>query len=417
MRIRVRSGPVAALALLGALLAAPLVDCRPPPATPGAPVRLLLVGLDGACWDFLDPMIERGALPNLARFSHEGVRGSLETLRPALSPVIWTTIATGRSPSEHGITGFAATDGRGFVASSGRRTEALWTILTRAHRTVGFVGWYVTWPAEEVSGYMVSERFLLPGHEGLEDATYPRALAKEIDAGMPAEWPWLREALQDGRLKLLSDREPGPEPLTPVRLRLGDFLYGQDHRGEQAALHVLRRRPRPEVFGFLSRKIDLASHYMARFVPEGRLGAAEMSRVLEPVYRYEDGLLGRLLEAAGEGASILVVSDHGFERAGSGYDHKDTSPPGIFVAWGPVFREGLVLKSVSVFDVTPTVLHVLGLPVARDMEGAALTGALRDRRPVAQVATYETGRRRAEGRPSSQDDRIREQLKALGYIQ
>jgi predicted AlkP superfamily phosphohydrolase/phosphomutase len=403
---------VAALALLGALLAAPFVGCRPSPATPGAPVRLLLVGLDGASWDFLDPMIERGAVPNLARFSREGVRGSLQTLRPALSPAIWTTIATGRAPSEHGITGFEATDGQGFIASSGRRTEALWTILTRARRTVGFVGWWVTWPAEEVS-----ERFLRPGHEGLEDATYPRTLAREVDAGMAAEWPWLRQALQDGRLKLLSDRKPGPEPLTPARLQLADFFYGQDHRGEQAALHVLRHRPRPELFGFLSRKIDIASHYMARFTAEGRLGAEEMSRVLEPVYRYEDGLLGRLVEAAGEGASILVVSDHGFERTADGYDHKDTSPPGILVAWGPLFREGLVLKSVSVFDVTPTVLHVLGLPVARDMKGAVLSGALRDHRPVAQVATYETGRRRAEGRPSSQDELIREELKALGYIQ
>jgi predicted AlkP superfamily phosphohydrolase/phosphomutase len=348
------------------------------------------------------------------------VRATLETLRPALSPAVWTTIATGHLPARHGITGFTSTNTQdGFVSSDDRQCEALWTILSRRGRTVGFVGWWVTWPAEHVSGYVVSERFLLPGHEKVERTTYPSGLAKELDAAIPESWPWLDQTLADGRLKLLSDQGPGPEPVTPARLRLAWFLYGQDHRGEEAALHLLRSRARPEVFGFLSRKVDLASHYMARFVPKDleELNDLEMARVLEPVYRYEDELLGRLLEAAGENESVVVVSDHGFERSGPGYDHKSSSPPGILVAWGPLFRQGVVLKSASVLDVAPTLLHALGLPVADDMRGAVLTAALRQHRPIEHVASYETGRRRGRGRTSAQDAEIREQLRALGYVE
>jgi predicted AlkP superfamily pyrophosphatase or phosphodiesterase len=411
---RRRPGRPACLALLGLALASAALDCqaRKEPSSP-----ILLIGLDGASWTFLDPLIEKGALPRLARFSREGVRASLETLRPAVSPAVWTTIATGHLPARHGITAFSSINSKdGFVSSDDRQCEALWTILSKRGRTVGFVGWWVTWPAEHVSGYMVSERFLRPGHEKVENTTYPSRLAKELDAAIPEAWPWLDQALEDGRLKLLSDLEPGPEPLTPPRLRLAWFLYGQDHRGEEAALRLLRSRARPELFGFLSRKIDLASHYMARFASK-ELSDLEMARVLEPVYRYEDELLGRLLEAAGENESVVIVSDHGFERIGAGYDHKTTSPPGIFVAWGPLFRQGVVLKSASVLDVAPTLLHALGLPVANDMRGAVLTAALRERRPIEHVASYETGRRRAGGRTSAQDAEIREELRALGYVE
>jgi arylsulfatase A-like enzyme len=205
--------------------------------------------------------------------------------------------------------------------------------------------------------------------------------------------------------------------VTAQRLQQGRFFYDQDHRGEQAALYLLQSRPRPALVGVLSRKIDIASHYSARFLPEGERDETSMSRAVEGVYRYEDDLVGRLIAAAGPGVSVLVVSDHGFERSGGGYDHKDSAPPGIFIASGPAFARGVESPPVSVYDMTPTILHVLGLPVGRDMRGRVLEELLVEPREVGHIATYETGRRGGPGPKSPVEDDLREQLRSLGYIQ
>ena len=74
--------------------------------------KALLIGLDGADWNIIDPLVEAGRLPNLARLARSGVRGRLHSITPMLSPVIWTSIATGVQPSRHGIIDFLATTGR-----------------------------------------------------------------------------------------------------------------------------------------------------------------------------------------------------------------------------------------------------------------------------------------------------------------
>ena len=68
--------------------------------------RLLLVGWDAADWKIIEPLMARGEMPNVAGLVREGVRGNLATLHPPLSPMLWTSIATGKRPSRHGIHGF-----------------------------------------------------------------------------------------------------------------------------------------------------------------------------------------------------------------------------------------------------------------------------------------------------------------------
>ena len=70
----------------------------------------MLIGLDGADWKLIDAMLARGELPNLARLRREGVWGHLKSAVPLLSPLIWTTIATGKTPDQHGILSFRADD-------------------------------------------------------------------------------------------------------------------------------------------------------------------------------------------------------------------------------------------------------------------------------------------------------------------
>jgi predicted AlkP superfamily phosphohydrolase/phosphomutase len=117
---------------------------------------VVLIGLDGADWNIIDPLVAAGKMPNLAGLIGRGSRARLLTISPTLSPVIWTTIATGVKPERHGIVDFTAvnkdTGAAVPVTSNLRRVPALWNILSSAGRTVGFVGWWASFPAEKVNG-------------------------------------------------------------------------------------------------------------------------------------------------------------------------------------------------------------------------------------------------------------------------
>ena len=72
----------------------------------GAAPRVVLVGLDGASWSVIDPLVEAGRMPNLKALLKRGVHAELETVEPVISPVVWTSIATGQPPETHGIGDF-----------------------------------------------------------------------------------------------------------------------------------------------------------------------------------------------------------------------------------------------------------------------------------------------------------------------
>lgn len=386
-------------------------------------VKLILVGLDGASWNLVDPLLDRGALPQLQKLIEQGARAYLKTERPCLSIVLWTSMATGKRPEQHGITDWGFVDertGKGQMSNSSiRRVEALWNIVGLAGHRVGFVNWHATWPAEPVRGYVVSDQFTRREVEDLEHATYPVELAAELESVSTSDWPWLHQVLESGQLKTLADRDPALAAKTQPadRYKQAAFLYGQDHLGEQAATHLLSTWPRPILFGFHSGKIDIASHYMWWFLPEDERDYDSYSDVLEPIYAYEDRMLGHLMDLAGPDVDVIVVSDHGFERYGDGYDHEETAPDGIFIASGPSFRSGVDLGAVTLYDIAPTVLHALGLPVGRDLPGEVLEEALAVERPIRWVETYETGSRPRRYLESPLEDRIREKLRSLGYIQ
>src|SRR5260370_27520303 len=127
--------------------------------------RVLLIGWDAADWKVIRPLLHAGEMPNLARLMASGVRGNLATIYPPLSPMLWTTIATGKRPPEHGILGFTEPTEDGLsvrpISNLGRKTKALWNILNQNGKRSILVASWPSHPAHPIRGAMVSEHFKL----------------------------------------------------------------------------------------------------------------------------------------------------------------------------------------------------------------------------------------------------------------
>src|SRR5580765_1443459 len=125
--------------------------------TPGKPV--IFIGLDGADWSLLDQYASRGVMPTLARLVSEGASGTLKTIHPPLSPLIWTTMMTGTSPLDHRILDFLrvnpSSQQREPITSDERKVPAVWNMASAGGKKVGALGFWATYPAEAVNGLMV----------------------------------------------------------------------------------------------------------------------------------------------------------------------------------------------------------------------------------------------------------------------
>ena len=142
---RLAAGPA-----LASIVIAAGCSSSPPPesASPPEPARILFVGVDGLEWSVAAPMVRRGELPNLRSLMARGTYGKIETSEPTLSPVVWTTIATGKPPEAHGIQHFVLANPEANQARLynrlDRKTKAFWNILSDAGQRVHVVGWFLT---------------------------------------------------------------------------------------------------------------------------------------------------------------------------------------------------------------------------------------------------------------------------------
>ncbi len=151
--------------------------------------RLLLVGWDAADWKVIDPLLARGQMPNLAGLIASGVRGNNATIYPPLSPMVWTSIATGKRPTKHGIHGFTEPTEDGLavrpVSNLGRKTKAFWNILNQNGKRCVVLGWWPSHPAEPIGGAMVSNHFPLfatadPARPMMPGTVHPAAVTDRL---------------------------------------------------------------------------------------------------------------------------------------------------------------------------------------------------------------------------------------------
>jgi hypothetical protein len=436
-------------------LAAALGAFRPREAGEEKPYRVVIAGFDGMDPEFLGYFLsQKGKLPHFEKLLREGAYAPCQTFKPTKSVVLWTSVATGKRMEKHGIVDWQllSKDGRKILASGqSRRTEALWNIASRHGKTSAIVNWWATWPAEAVSGAIVSNHFPRSLHENLEEATFPPELAAELKGlGLPDRTEAEAELAAAG-IPVYS-REVAESAFRPnsqfrSRFQTAPGVFNEDAIAERSLHHLIESRGQASLSAVLFRTTDVYTHFLWRFIERRvaepvyrslreeekpltedivRTMDEAYARVLEPVYVHEDRRLGRLMEKIGPDTVLIVMSDHGFQFRNYGFNHYDDgrggvkAPPGILFLWGPPVRAGAALEGPTLFDIGPTALYLLGLPVGRDMDGRVLIEAfsqdVRRSRTIAYIPTHDDGSRVGTDRESPVDEEVLEELRSLGYV-
>ena len=405
--------------------------------------RVLLVGVDAGEWDVLGPLLNQGKCPNFARMRDQGSAGKLRSLEPLTkSPIIWASIATGKVPQKHGILDFFMKqrgrerakeppkgEGEAPTTSNLWRARPIWQILGGLGKTVGVVGWWTTWPAQPVNGVLVSDYVQYDTGSWpakLAHRTYPDSLDTIVER--------LRVKPEDVSWAEVFHFVPAIDSTKATerqKMLIHDlkWVYAADMTFYRVGLELYRKK-HPDFFTVYFRGIDEICHiYWDIDIPgfySPPLTDAEVTwlrHIIPNYYVFTDRLLGDFLKETGKSTDVIVCSDHGFGGGGRGVmAHK---LDGMIFMMGPHVVKAGSISGATVLDITPTILAMYGLPVARDMDGRPIPGGLegglvKRMERETRLQTYETAR--AEGQSeeplrSPVDQELRERLRSLGYIQ
>lgn len=430
--------------------------------------KLMIIGVDGATWDIVFPLIKMGKLSTFGRLVQRGSFGHLQSIQPMKSPLIWTTMVTGKLPEAHGITGFVVYQIpgtmsfvrkfppllnlfriKGFfdiipVTSRLREVKALWNILSESDLDSITLGWWATWPAETVKGIMVSDRVVYsrfnPGASGRSftaHQTYPPEFINEITP--------LIVTPEDVTLDIMQQfmdisHEPAEydggtmDPLHEFKL-----AYSANETFYRIARNLLNSHPW-QLMSVYFEGVDNVSHFFFKemdktpydiHVSEKRIKM--FGQVIPRFYQYQDRILGELLSTIQQETSVIILSDHGFTASVPGaYEHHifqrykihsgTHHEQGIFIAAGPHIRRNTMMKGLHVLDIMPLSLYTLGLPIGEDMPGSVprriFTDESREKGKLVKIPTYEGGNlKHFESVISPADEVIKGKLKGLGYIE
>lgn len=243
--------------------------------------RVLVLGLDGATFNIIEPMVRRGRLPNLARLMSEGAFGVLESTIPPVTIPAWPSMMTGKNPGKLGYYDFLRREGYS-VEPNGYCYEGhapLWQILNRYGVKTGVMNLPGTYPPDEVNGFMVSG-MLTPSKRS--PYSYPATLGADLDVKVQEyeidvpQWQYFDEGV------FIKD------------------LYKMTEKRVRAAEYLIEEIP--------------CDFYMIVFTSCDRLQHVmwDQPEVIETYWEWLDKIVGRILRFFGEETTVFVVSDHGF---------------------------------------------------------------------------------------------------------
>ncbi len=374
----------------GAGLGSSQLEAASPQAGRG---RLVVLGLDALDWKLVDQLMARGLMPNLRHLADRGAQAVIDVPAPLISPVVWTTYATGVAPEVHGVLDFLEEDPRDGslrpVGSASRKVPAMWEMAAALGRRSGVIGWWATFPAHAPPGCAIYSDRLTEQLIGLEADTPGIAApadaaatardllvrASDITAQMLA--PYLEVEQQEMRAAQAGeaswdDPVGGLAKLVAATMTVERLTDHELERGTDIILSYLEGT-------------DTVGHLFGAYRPPPLAGvsptlARRFGGVPDRYYAHVDAWIGRVVAKLADRDTVVILSDHGFTwgkdrpPVASGA-HTATAvwwhrPEGAFLAAGPAVRHTPSRQRIGVLDVTPILLALAGLPPGQGMPGS-----------------------------------------------
>jgi predicted AlkP superfamily phosphohydrolase/phosphomutase len=261
--------------------------------------RTLIIGLDGATFDLIEPLAQAGYLPALARLIAEGVHSPLRAWPNMCSAAAWSSIITGYNPGQHGIYDFGDAPPQRDTAwrpttAADRRKDPFWRLLSSAGQQVGIVNVPITYPAESVNGFMLA---------GM-DTPFVRSPGFAHPADLRDE---LRQQSIDyiidvPNLGVLTRRNPHQLP--------GPVQEMVDARS-RTILHLMQTH----LWDVLMAVFVAPDRVQHHFWPHDLSCVDDQSWTpIRLLYQQIDSFLGNALKLVDESSTVMLISDHGFGR-------------------------------------------------------------------------------------------------------
>jgi len=401
-------------------------------------------------WALLDRLISEGRCPTFARMKRRGAWAELASHWPVLSPLIWTSIATGRLPDDHGVLDFVVKDPKSGkdipITNQFRKVHAFWNIMSYVGMSVNVANWWATYPAEPIDGVMVTERLfyqLFGIKPPLDDPAnvYPPEVLQEVlpllvdadDIG----WDEVKRYVNISRREYERNLAEALAAENPYDNRINHLrkILAVTHGVFNVGRWMLEKHP-ADLVALYVEGTDTIGHRFAHFLPPklGWIDEADYRRYNMTMARYYelvDRELARLMEAAPADTTWIVTADHGFFTGaarpsvlpddfttGAAEWHRMV---GVFLAMGPGVRRGK-LSHADIYDLCRTLLWLEGAPISRQLQGRELVDMMEPdwarAHPPVYVETYDDLPLtwKAEGARSIMDEARIKELQALGYL-
>jgi predicted AlkP superfamily phosphohydrolase/phosphomutase len=323
--------------------------------------KVLLLGIDGATFNILDPAFEAGHMPNLKKLLDRGASGVLMSTVPPYTPPGWTSIFTGVNPGKHGIFGFTLGNVQrndGLVRLDRVKAPAIWNAVNAQGHRIGVFNVPMTYPPPVVDGFSVSG-MLTPEGGGVTPGgfTYPDALAETISQKIPDyEIDIEVNYDQDWRSTDIEERLSR----NYARKRAALELLLQQHEDIKMLFPVLEAPDR--VMHVHYKYIDpRCEHYT-------HPAAGPIRERVWSFFDEMDAMIGDCIEWAGADGYIVTMSDHGF-----GPKDKTVNINLALREWGllSIGGAGAVSKSAGVRKVARRAKKVLPKSVWKRAKGIA----------------------------------------------
>lgn len=271
---------------------------------------IVVIGIDSASFDVIEPLVNQGKLPVFARLMKDGAWGRLRSTFPPVTPPAWTSLVTGKNPGKHGIFDFYGYTTSGYerpvINSHAIKTKTLWKLLSEKGKKVGIINVPLTYPPEAVNG------FLIPGMQYAFDVdkefTYPKDLLSEIEGKF-------------GKYEVLYGDER-----SLYTSELDHFISKWKEITIQRQKVILYLLDKYELDFFMPvfYSIDPIQHHFWRFYDKGHPQhdanlAEKYKNVIPEFYQLIDTNIGQILDRVGKETSVFIVSDHGAGSHSGGF--------------------------------------------------------------------------------------------------